>query len=97
MFLKESYFLQCWKISSVVSVFENVGERCMAKSYNLVSLLSVISKVYQKIVNNRHDDHLQKCAVSDFQYFFRFSRPSVYLLTVAFDRIAGACNRSGAT
>ena len=97
MILKKSYFLQCWRVSSVVSVFENVGERCMAKNYHPVSLLSVISKVYQKIVNNRHDDHLQKCAVSDFQYFFRFSRPTVYLLTVAFDRIAGAYNRSGTT
>ena len=43
--LKESYFPDCWKVSSVVAVFKNVGERSMAKNYCPVSLLSVVSKV----------------------------------------------------
>ena len=30
--LKESCFPDCWKISSVVPVFKNVGERCTAKN-----------------------------------------------------------------
>ena len=34
---------------------------------------------------------------SDFHYRFRSSRKTVYLLTVACDRIARAFNRSGAT
>ena len=42
--LKESCFPDCGKVSSVVPVFENVGERSTAKSYPLVSLLSVVSK-----------------------------------------------------
>ena len=29
--LKESYFPDCWKVSSVVSVFKNVGKRSTAK------------------------------------------------------------------
>ena len=36
--LKESCFLDCWKVSSVVPVFKNVGERSTAKNYRLVSL-----------------------------------------------------------
>ena len=39
--LKESCFPDCWKVSSVVPVFKNVGERSTAKNYHPVSLLSV--------------------------------------------------------
>ena len=38
--LKESCFPDCWKVSSVVPVFKNVGERSTAKNYCPVSLLS---------------------------------------------------------
>ena len=53
MCLKESYFPDCWKVSSVVPVFKNVGERSTAKNYHPVSLLSVVSKVFEKRGNNR--------------------------------------------
>ena len=56
--LKESCFPDCWKVSSVVPVFKNVGERSTAKNYCPVSLLSVLSKVFEKLVNNRIVDHL---------------------------------------
>ena len=78
-------------------VFKNVGERSTAKNYRLVSLLSVFSKVFQKLVNNRIVDHLEKCIFSDFQYGFRSCRSTADLLTVVSDRIARAFNRSGAT
>ena len=58
--LKKSYFPDCWKVSSVVPVFKNVGERPTAKNYRPVSLLSVVSKVFEKLVNNRIVDHLEK-------------------------------------
>ena len=35
--LKESCFPDCWKVSSVVPVFKNVGERSTAKNYQPVS------------------------------------------------------------
>ena len=56
--LKESCFPDCWKVSSVVSVFKIVGERSTAKNYRPVRLLPVVSKVFQKLVNNRIADHL---------------------------------------
>ena len=96
--LKKSCFPDCWKVSSVVSVFKNVGERSTAKNYRPVSLLSVVSKVFEKLVNNRIVDHLEKCGLfSDFQYDFRSSRSTADLLTVVSDRTARAFNRSGAT
>ena len=51
--LKESCLPDCWMVSLVVSVFKNVEERSTAKIYSPVSLLSVISKVFEKLVNNR--------------------------------------------
>ena len=56
---KESCFPDSCKISSVVLVFKNIGERSTAKNYCPVSLLSVVSKVFEKLVNNRIVDHLE--------------------------------------
>ena len=82
----------------MVTVFKNVGERSTAKNYDPVSFLSVVSKVFEKLVNNKIFDHLEKCGLlSDFQYGFRPSRSTADLLTVVSDRIARAFNRSGAT
>ena len=96
--LKESCFPDCWKVSSVVSVFKNVWERSTAKNYLPLSLLSVVSKVFEKLVNIRIVGHLEKCGLfSDFHNGFRSSRSTADLLTVVSDRIARAFNRSGAT
>ena len=51
--LKESCFPDCWKVSSDVSAFKNDEEKSTAKNYRLVSLLSVVRKVFEKLVNNR--------------------------------------------
>ena len=67
----------------MVPVFENVGERSTAKNYGPVSLLSVVSKVFE--------------VFSDFQYGFRSSRSTADLLIVVSDRIARTFNRSVAT
>ena len=61
MCLKESCFPDCWKTSSVVPVFKNVGERSTTKNYRPVSLLSVASKVFEKLVNNTIVDNVEKC------------------------------------
>ena len=96
--LKECCFPDCWKVSLVVPVLKNVGERSAAKNYCPISLLSVVSKVFEKLVNNRLADHLDKCGLfSDFQYGFRSSRSTADLHIVVSDRIARAFNRSGAT
>ena len=96
--LKESCFPDCWKVSSVVPVFNNVGERSTAKNYRPVSLFSAVSEVFEKLVNNKIVDHLEKCGLfSYFQYGFRSSRSIADLLTVVSDRIARAFNRSGVT
>ena len=94
---KESCFLDCWKVSLMAPLFKNVGESSATKNYRPVSLLSMVSKVFEKLVNNRIVDHQEKCGLfSDIQSGFRSSRSTAGLFTVASDRIARAFNRSGA-
>ena len=67
--LKESCFPDCGKVPSVFPVFKNFGESPTAKTYSPVRLLSVVNKVFEKLVNTRIVDHLEKCGLfSDFQY-----------------------------
>ena len=47
----------------MVSVFENFRSRSTAKNYGTVILLSVVSKVFEKLANNRIFDHLEKCGL----------------------------------
>ena len=59
----------------MVSLFKNVGERSNAENSRAVSLFSVVSKVFERLVDNRILDHLEKCDIfSDFQYGFTSSR-----------------------
>ena len=75
MCLDESCFPDCWKVLLLVSVFKNVEERSAAKKYCIVSLLFPVSKVFEKLANNRIVGHLEKCGLfSDLQHGFRSSR-----------------------
>ena len=74
MYLKESCFPDYWKVSSVVSVFENAGERFSLETYRPASLLSVVYKVFEKLVNNMIVGHLKK------SHFFLISNVVLSLL-----------------
>ena len=96
--LKESCFPDCWKVSLVAPVFKNVWERSTGKNYRPVSFLSVVSKIFEKLVNNVIVNQLEKSGLfSDFRYGFMASGSTTDLLTVESSRIAKAFNRSGAT
>ena len=95
MFLKKSCFPDCWKVSLVVPVFKNVGERSTTENYHLVNLLSVFSKIFKKLLNNRVFDHLKKCGLfADFWYAFRSSLSTADLLIFVSFRLDRAFNRS---
>ena len=47
----------------MVPVFKNVGERSKAKNFCSVGLLSVDSKAFEKLTNNRIVDHVEKCGL----------------------------------
>ena len=83
----------------MVPVFKSVGERSTAKNYCPVSLLSVVSKVFEKLVI--------VIIFKNFIIFFLISSMVLGLLdlgfrlpdllTVVSDRITRVFNRSGAT
>ena len=81
----------------MVPVFKNVRERSTAKNYRPLSLLSVVSKILEKLVNNRIDSPREMQPFFDFQYGFRSSGSTADLQTVVSDRIARAFNRSETT
>ena len=45
----------------MVLTFRNVGEKSDAKNYHPVSLCSMIFGIFEKLVNNRLVDQLEKC------------------------------------
>ena len=94
--LKESCFSDHCKISLVVHVFKNIWERSTAEGYHPASLLSAVSKVFEKLVYNRIDHLKTGDLFSNYQCGFR-SWSTAYLLTVVSDRTTRAFNRSGAT
>ena len=61
--LKESCFPDCWKVSSVFPVFRNVGKKCLCKNYRPFNLISVASKIFEKLVTDRLIRHLEKCGL----------------------------------
>ena len=84
-------FSKLQNVSLVVPVFKNVGERS-------TDLLSVVNKVFEKLVNNTIVHYLEKCGIFSYsQHGFRSSRSRAVLLTFVSDRIARTFNRSGAT
>ena len=74
----------------MVPVFKNVRERSTAKNYCPVSLLFVVRKFFEKLVNNRIVNHLDKCSLfSDFDYSFRSSRSTADLLKIVSIELVG--------
>ena len=68
-----------------------MSEKGVWQKYLPVSLLSVVSKVFQRLVNNKLVDHIEKFGLfSDFQHGFKSSQSTADLLTVMSDRIARA-------
>ena len=63
----------------MIPVFKIAGERSIDKKYCPVSLPSVVSKVFEKLVI---DDHIKNCGPCLFQYGFRSSRSTADLLKV---------------
>ena len=70
---------------------------CLAKDYRRVSLLTVVSKVFEKLVNSRLVDHVEECGLFSFPVWLQVFSVNCRFLTVVSDRIARAFNRSGAS
>ena len=79
--LKESCFIDYWKVSFMLPEFKNVGERSIAKNYRPVSLLSAVTKVFEKLVNNTIAYHFEKRGFFLISFWQLFLIESLGLLT----------------
>lgn len=94
----ESCFPSSWKVASVVPVFKNSGERSDPKNYRPISLLSVISKIFESLINSSLTQHLDSNKLlSDHQYGFRAGRSTADALTVISERILQSLDVCGET
>ena len=92
---KGDCFPDYWKVSNKVPIFKNVGERSPAKDYYPASLLSLVSKILEKLVSNGLVDHLENCGLlSDLQYGFRSLQSTANLVAVVSARVFRTFNRS---
>ena len=58
----------------------------------------MVGKIFEKLVNNKTADHLEKCGnFFYFQYGYRSFQSTAKLLPVASERTAGSFNRFRAT
>ena len=66
----------------MVRLYQNDRKRSTAKNHcHPASLLSLDSKIFEKLPNNRHVNHIKKCSLySKFQYGFRCSQATADLL-----------------
>ena len=96
--LTESCFPSCWKSSSVVPAFKNDGERSDPGNYRPISLLPIISKIFESFINDSLIKHLDGTSLfSDLQYGFRAFRSTADLLTVLSERIYNSLDAGGET
>ena len=94
--LQEHSFPSCWKMSSVVPIFKNSGERSDARNYRPISLLPIMSKIFECLLNNTLVKHIESLGLlSDHQYGFRGGRSTADLLAVVTERVFRALNVSG--
>ena len=68
--VSESY-PSSWKFRSAIPVFKNSGERSNPRNYGPISLLLIISKIFESLINWSLVNHLYSNNLfSDFQYGF---------------------------
>ena len=96
--MKEKCFPTTWKTSAVCPVFKNAGDKSAPSQYRPISLLSIISKLFESVINKRVLDHLVKNnLMSDVQYGFRSYRSTADVLTVITHRISEAIAKGNHT
>ena len=94
--LSQSCFPSCWKIPNVIAAFKNSGDRSNSGNYRPISLLPIISKVFESLMATSIIHHMDSLNLfSDCQYGFRSSRSTADVLTVISERLGRALEAGG--
>jgi hypothetical protein len=94
--LTDSVFPSLWKLASVVPIFKGTGERSDPSNYRPISLLPIMSKVFECLINQQLLKHLEdQMLLTDCQYGFRKSRSTGDLLALITDHFNRALDLRG--
>ena len=89
------YFPSQWKVASVVPVHKKNSRSCPS-NYRPISLLTIISKVMETIINDQLRKHLfHNNLISDNQFAFRSLHSAPDLLTFMSHRLSSTLNERG--
>ena len=93
--LKTCTFPTCWKQAVVVPVPKK-GDLTSAANYRPISLLSVVGKIFERILNEQIWKHLETHKLlSDVQFGFRHQRSSADLLALLTEHISKVLDQRG--
>ena len=82
----------------VVPAFKNDGDRSDPGKYRPISLLSIVSKIFESFINDSSIKHFDSTGLfSDLQYGFRTLRSTADILTVLSERIYNSMDAGGET
>lgn len=91
-------FPSCWKIASVVPVPKKGCDSSQPSSYRPISLLPVIGKIFESILNGHLLNYLESLhLLSDTQYGFRQARSTGDLLAYVTEHVSRTLDRQGET
>ena len=79
--LSQSYIPPEWKIHCVTPIFKS-GDKVSVKNYRPVSLLCIISKVFERIVFDKIYDHIASFIICSEQYGFMRKRSTIQQLLI---------------
>ena len=80
-------FISCFKNAKVIPIFTKASQQ-LAENYRPISLLSVFSKILEKIVYNRLYSYWNKMNIfSNFQFGFRKTHSTSHACTLLTSKI----------
>ena len=75
------YFPKVWKLAKVVPVLKPGKDPCLGSSYRSISLMSAISKIFERIIHTWLETHVSANNIlPDVQFGFRRQRSAVMQL-----------------
>ena len=93
--LKTCTFPTCWKQAIVVPVPKK-GDLTNAANYRPISLLSILGKIFERILNDQIWKHLEAFKLlTDVQFGFRHQRSSADLLALLTEHISQVLDKRG--
>lgn len=86
--LESGTFPECWKVASIRPIHKN-GPTELPENYRPIALLSILSKILEKIVNNRIVNFFEKHKlISDRQFGFQRGRSTEDAATLLTNSVA---------